>query len=126
MYDFTNFKNETKKIEEWLSNEYLSIHTGRARPAVLDRVQVESYGSRGPISNVASISTRDARTLHISPWDKGVVKDIEKAISASEKAIMSDVMDGNIKPEEGKAKLAKITAVKPDYSKVTATLPKAA
>ncbi len=96
MYDFTNFKIETKKIEDWLRNEFLSIHTGRANPAVLDRVQVETYGARQPISNVASISTRDARTLHISPWDKTVIKDIEKAISASDLGLSVSVDDSGI------------------------------
>ena len=96
MYDFTNFKNEAQNIEDWLKNEYLSIHTGRATPAVLDRVQVETYGARGPISNVASISTRDARTLHIAPWDKTVIKDIEKAISGSDLGLSVSVDDSGL------------------------------
>ena len=83
MFDFSNFKTEIKKIEEWLQNEFIGIHTGRATPAVLDSVQVESYGAKGPISNVASISTKDARTLHIVPWDKGLIKDIENALRVS-------------------------------------------
>ena len=53
-YDFTQFKNEAAKIKEWLGKEYLSLHTGRATPAVLDRVQVEAYGARTSISHVAA------------------------------------------------------------------------
>ena len=82
-YNFSTFKTEAKKIEEWLGEEYLGIHTGRATPAVLDKVQVEAYGTKQPIAHVAAISVEDARTLIISPWDKGALKDIEKAVAAS-------------------------------------------
>ncbi len=82
-YNFSPFKAETKKIEEWLKQEYLGLHTGRATPAVLDKVQAEVYGTKQPIAHVAAISVEDARTLMISPWDKGALKDIEKAIVAS-------------------------------------------
>ncbi len=79
-YNFSQFKEEVKKVEEWLGREYSSLHTGRASPMVLDVVEVESYGSRMPIKNVASVSIEDAKTLRVSPWDKNQVKEIEKAI----------------------------------------------
>lgn len=79
-YNTTNFKNELKKIEEWLSKEYASVHTGKATPMVLDSIMVESYGSRMPIKNVASVSIEDPKTLRIAPWDKNQIKDIESAI----------------------------------------------
>lgn len=82
-YNFSPLKAEAKKIEEWLGQEYLGLHTGRATPAVLDKVQAEVYGARQPISHVAAISVEDARTLMVSPWDKSVLKDIEKAIVMS-------------------------------------------
>jgi len=82
-YNTQNFKLELKKIEEWLSKEYFSIHTGRATPMVLDSIMIESYGSKMPIKNVAQITIEDPKTLRISPWDKNQVKDIESAISAS-------------------------------------------
>lgn len=82
-YDWSAFKNEAKKTEEWLYREYVGLHTGRATPAVLDKVQAEVYGARQPISHVAAISVEDARTLMISPWDKSTLKDIEKAIVMS-------------------------------------------
>jgi len=82
-YDFSHFKNEAKQIEDWLGKEYITLHTGRATPAVLDNVLVDSYGTKQPVAHVASVSVEDARTLLVSPWDKTVTSDIEKAIMAS-------------------------------------------
>ena len=82
-YQFSVCKDEMKKIEEWLLKELQSISTGRANPALLDSVMVESYGSFQPIKNIASISVEEARVLRVVPWDKGQIKDIEKALNAS-------------------------------------------
>ena len=82
-YNFSQFKNEAKKAEEWLGKEYSSIHSGRATPHVLDGVLVESYGTKTPISHVASISVEDPKSLMVSPWDKNLMKDIERSIQAS-------------------------------------------
>lgn len=82
-YNTTNFKNELKKIEEWLSKEYSSVHTGRATPLILDSIMIESYGTYMPIKNVASVSIEDPKTLRIAPWDKGQIKSIESAISGA-------------------------------------------
>ena len=82
-YNFTNFKTELKKVEEFLSKEYNQLNIGRASPMVLDGVSVESYGSYVPLKNVASISIEDSKTLRIGPWDKNQIKDIEKAIVGS-------------------------------------------
>lgn len=83
-YNTTQFKTELKKIEEWLSKEYGSVHTGRATPMVLDSIMVESYGSYMPIKNIASVSVEDPKTLRIAPWDKAMIKEIEKAIGAAD------------------------------------------
>jgi len=96
-YDFTKFKNEAKRVEDWLSSEYLTLHTGRATPAVLDKVMVDSYGSRQSISHVANIVVEDARTLMISPWDKAMVQEIEKAIMVSELGLSTSVSDSGIR-----------------------------
>lgn len=82
-YNFSPFKEETKKIAQWLQNEFASIHTGKASPVILDSVNVESYGSFMPIKNIASISIEDPKTLRVAPWDKNMIKEIEKAITAS-------------------------------------------
>ena len=82
-YNFSNFKIELKKVEEFLSKEYSQLNIGRASPMILDSVSVESYGSYVPLKNVASVSIEDPKTLRIAPWDKSQVKMIEKAIVGS-------------------------------------------
>jgi|TARA_Y100000310_G_scaffold288684_1_gene314546 ribosome recycling factor len=79
-YNFSEFKKNVSDTEEWLSKEYRNVRTGRATPALLDGVLVESYGSKIPISQTATVSVEDARTLRIAPWDASQVKDIEKAV----------------------------------------------
>lgn len=82
-YNFSNFKTELKKVEDYLGKEYSQLNIGRASPMVLDGVTVESYGSFVPLKNVASVSIEDPKTLRIAPWDKGQIKGIEKAIVGS-------------------------------------------
>lgn len=79
-YNFSNFKTNLKKVEEFLGKEYSQLNIGRASPMILDGVSVESYGSYVPLKNVASVSIEDPKTLRIAPWDKGQIKSIEKAI----------------------------------------------
>ena len=82
-YNFSGFKAELKKAEEFLGKEYSQLNIGRASPMVLDGITVDSYGSRVPLKNVASISIEDPKTLRIAPWDKSHIKEIEKAIASS-------------------------------------------
>ena len=79
-YNFSSFKEQLKAVEEHLKKEFLGIRSGRATPTLLDGIQVESYGARMPINQVAGVMTEDARTLRITPWDMSVAKEIEKAI----------------------------------------------
>ncbi|WP_163857843.1 ribosome recycling factor [Paenibacillus elgii] len=67
-----------------LKKELASLRAGRATPALLDRVQVEYYGSMTPVNQLANINTPDSRTLMIQPWDKSSVPAIEKAIMKSD------------------------------------------
>ena len=71
----------------YLADELTHIRAGRANTAILDGVKVESYGSKVPLNQVANISTPDARTIAIRPWDKKAIKDIEKAIMDSDVGI---------------------------------------
>ena len=82
-YNFSNFKSGLKKKEDFLGKEYSQLNVGRASPMVLDGVSAESYGSYVSIKNIASISIEDPKTLRIVPWDKSQIKNIEKAINAS-------------------------------------------
>ncbi len=96
-YNFSNFKTGLKKIEEFLGKEYSQLNIGRASPMVLDGVMVESYGSRVPLKNVASVSIEDPKTLRIAPWDKSQVKEIEKAIIASNLGLSVATDDAGIR-----------------------------
>lgn len=82
-YNFSNFKAALKKMEEFLGKEYNQLNIGRASPMVLDGVTVESYGSYIPLKNAASVSIEDPKTLRIAPWDKNLIKGIEKAIAGA-------------------------------------------
>ena len=82
--DYTEFESKMKKTASVLTEQYDSVRAGKANPAVLDRITVDYYGSPTPIQQIASISTPDARSLLIQPWDASVLKGIEKAILASD------------------------------------------
>lgn len=80
-YDFKPFEKNIVEISEKLTKELSGIRTGRATPAILDGIQVESYGTRVSIQQVASVTGEDARTLRIAPYDPSQAKEIEKAIT---------------------------------------------
>ena len=92
-YNFSPFRTRIKEIEDWLVGEYASIRTGRATPALLDSVNVESYGARVPLKHVGSITIEDPRTLRVTLWDKTQVKDTESAIASANLGV-SAVADG--------------------------------
>ena len=75
------------KTLESVKGDFASVRAGRANAGVLDRIQVEYYGTPTPIQQVASISTPDPRTLQIQPWDASILKAIEKAIQTSDLGI---------------------------------------
>ncbi|MDR3308199.1 MAG: ribosome recycling factor [Coriobacteriales bacterium] len=78
-----------------LGHEFGSIRTGRASAAALDRIQVSYYGTPTPITQVAGVKTPDAHMLTIEPWDKAILRDIEKAILGSDLGITPS-NDGSI------------------------------
>jgi ribosome recycling factor len=83
-YNFSPLEAELQAAYDWLVSEYMTLSAGRAHPALLDSVLVDSYGSFQPIKNVASVTNEDVRTLRIVPWDKSQIKDIERAIQKAE------------------------------------------
>lgn len=72
---------------EFLEESLAHIRAGKANPKILDGVRVDYYGSLTPLSSVASINTPDAKTIIIQPWEKGMLRDIEKTIMDSEVGI---------------------------------------
>ncbi len=81
-----------KKSLEALGNAFNKIRTGRAHPSILDAVVVNYYGSETPLNQVANISVLDARTLSVSPWEKQLVPEIEKAIMKSDLGLNPSTM----------------------------------
>ena len=80
---------------EALAREFATVRTGRASTAILDAVRVDYYGTPTPISQMASLSTPDARTLVIQPWEAGQLKEIEKAITKADLGV-TPVNDGKL------------------------------
>ena len=79
-----NIKPKMQKAIESLSHEFNKIRTGRANPSILDSVKFDYYGNLTPINQAANISVEEGRTLVISPWDKSLIAEIEKAIMSSD------------------------------------------
>jgi ribosome recycling factor len=90
-----NHKPEFEKAIEHFLHELSGVRTGRANPALLNTVMVESYGSKMPIEHLASITVSDARTLTIAPWDKSQLQAVEKAIQAANLGF-NPSNDGNV------------------------------
>ena len=82
-YDFKPFEKRIKEVEGRLGKDLGGVRTGRATPTILDGVLVESYGTRMPISKLATISVEDPRSLRIAPWDMSNAKEVEKAITTA-------------------------------------------
>ena len=85
--DFKEYARRMDKALEHLEEEFGAVRAGRANAKVLDRITVEYYGSETPLNGVATISSPDARTLVIQPWDTKLLKDIQKAIQTSDLGI---------------------------------------
>ncbi len=124
MFDFSKAKEQFKETAEHLKSEYLQISTGRANPALLDSVKIDSYGALQPIRNIASITTDDARTLRITPWDKSQLKAIEKALIDSKLPFSVSVGDTSVivnipqLTEESKKSLVKLIKEKLESARV--------
>ena len=85
--DFKDYARRMDKALDHLDEEFGAVRAGRANAKVLDRITVEYYGSETPLNGVATISSPDARTLVIQPWDTKLLKDIQKAIQCSDLGI---------------------------------------
>ena len=117
-----------EKMEEavmYLDESLARIRAGKANVKILDGIRVESYGSMGPLNNVAAINTPDARTIAIKPWDKNMFRPIEKAIIDSEVGIMpennGEIIRLGIPPltEERRKQLAKQCGKEAEQAKVS-------
>ena len=82
--DLTAAQNRMRGALESVRREFSTIRTGRASPSVLDRVEVEAYGSRMPLRSVANVNVPEPRLLTVTPFDPGTIKAIERAIDTSD------------------------------------------
>lgn len=78
------YDEKMKKTYEHLESDYMGIRAGRANPHVLDKLRVDYYGTPTPIQQVGNVTVPEARMIQIAPWEKSLIKDIEKAILASD------------------------------------------
>ena len=85
--DFKEFGRKMDKTLDVLADNFGAVRAGRANPKVLDRITVEYYGQETALNGVATISSPDARTLVIQPWDGSLLKEIQKAILMSDLGI---------------------------------------
>ena len=92
---FLTLEDKLEKTLGVLQEEFSSIRAGRANPHILDKLQVEAYGGMSPLNQLGNVSAADARCLVISPWDKSLLKAIEKAILSSNIGI-NPTNDGNV------------------------------
>jgi len=82
--DYTNIEERMKKTISVFEENLSEIRAGRANPAILNKISVEYYGTATPINQVAGVSVPEARLIVIQPWDTSVLKEIERAILASD------------------------------------------
>jgi ribosome recycling factor len=121
---FKDVEEKMHKCVEATRGEFASIRTGRASPALLDRLVVEAYGQPAPLKQVAGVSTPDSRTLLISAWDKGVVPEIRKAIEKSDLGLTPNIDGTSIRlvipplNEERRKDLAKVIKKKAEDGRV--------
>ena len=121
---FTIYIEKMHKTHDNLMDELATIRAGRANPHVLDRITVDYYGTPTPIQQVGNVSVPEARLIQIQPWDKSMLKEIEKAINLSELGI-NPVNDGTVirlvfpeLTEERRKELAKQTKKYGEEAKV--------
>ncbi len=84
-----------EKSAEVFKSDLLQVRAGRANPHVLDKIKVDYYGTPSPLNQVGNVAVQDGQCLVISPWDKSLLKEIEKAIQVSEIGI-NPTNDGNV------------------------------
>ena len=89
------FDTKMQKTIDHLASDYASIRAGRANPHVLDKIKVDYYGTPTPVQQVGNIAIPEARIIQIQPWEKSLLKEIEKAIQTSDLGI-NPTNDGNV------------------------------
>ncbi len=121
---FRDADSKMSKAVDATRSDFASVRTGRATPALLDRLHVEAYGQPVPLKQVAGVSTPDARTLLISAWDRSTVGDIRKAIEKSDLGLTPNIDGQNIRliipplTEDRRKDLVKVIRKKAEEGKI--------
>lgn len=92
---YDHFELERDETMEWLVHETAGLRSGRVKPDVVNKIQVEHYGTRNPLQSLASVASVDARTLVVSPYDPSAVRAIEKAITDANLGV-NPTVDGKV------------------------------
>lgn len=123
-YNFNNFKQGAEGAIEWLKREYAGLRTGKAAPAILDTVLVESYGSKMPINQLANVNLEGPQSIRIVPWDAAVSKSIETAIQNSNLGLSVSMDDKGLRvnfpslTSERRTELAKVAKQKLEEARI--------
>ena len=83
-FELEQYEGKMEKTISSLDSEYTTIRAGRANPHILDKIQVDYYGTQSGLQAVANITVQEARVLQIQPWEASLIKEIEKAIICSD------------------------------------------
>ena len=124
-FDFDPFKEQMQNALDALGREFGRVRSGRASPSLVDKVMVEAYGSEMPMSQVATISVPEARTIVIQPFDKGNLSNIERGIHKANLGVTPS-NDGNVVrlnlpalTEERRKEYVKVVKGKAEEAKVS-------
>ncbi|MBI3618789.1 ribosome recycling factor [Candidatus Peregrinibacteria bacterium] len=119
------FHSEAEKVLKHLHGEFAKLQTGRANASLVEHVEVEAYGTRQPLRNVAGITVSDARSIQIQAWDRSILQNVEKALKQANLGT-NPVNDGtmiriNLPPmtAERRAQLTKIVHQLAEESRIT-------
>ena len=93
--DYSEIKEKMSKTIEGLTSKLSEVRAGRANPAILNKIKINYYGTPTPIQQVGNITVPEARMIQIAPWEKSLIREIEKAIMASDIGITPN-NDGSV------------------------------
>ena len=124
MNNIDDFKNQYEKTLDFFKQDIGSLRTGRVSPSIVESIKIESYGTFTELVQLASITSPEPHSIAIKPWDKSIIKDVEKAVSNSDLNV-NPVVDGdlvrlNFPPltEESRKELVKILHKKLEESRI--------
>ena len=89
-----SLKEDLKKAVEHTIGQFASLHAGKASPSMLDSVRVTAYGSTVSLKEVSAVTTPDAKTIMVQPWDKSIIRDVEKGYHAALPPAWTDASKG--------------------------------